>query len=165
MQKPCRYGVGGLSVINACAGCYSEDLPVVFVSGEDSSLSRQLTDCFPYSSCSCMHAQPDAVHIHIEMFPDTHYTSRAPGVTSRSGCIPTRHPALQTQNTKPRLAQNRCFSVAAHCQAAPTPTTLPATTQCTTPLGSLTWASSTGHSRRSPAMPQSCSTSQRHTTR
>lgn len=28
------YGVGGLSVINACAGCYSEDLPVIFVSGE-----------------------------------------------------------------------------------------------------------------------------------
>lgn len=29
----CRYGVGGLSVLNACAGCYSEDLPVIFVSG------------------------------------------------------------------------------------------------------------------------------------
>lgn len=27
------FGVGGLSVINACAGCYSEDLPVVFISG------------------------------------------------------------------------------------------------------------------------------------
>ena len=29
------YGVGGLSVINACAGCYSEDLPVIFVSGNE----------------------------------------------------------------------------------------------------------------------------------
>lgn len=29
----CRYGVGGLSVLNACAGCYSEDLPVIFISG------------------------------------------------------------------------------------------------------------------------------------
>jgi hypothetical protein len=27
------YGVGGLSAINACAGCYSEDLPVIFISG------------------------------------------------------------------------------------------------------------------------------------
>eukprot|EP00775_Hariotina_reticulata_P008490 gene8490-8672_t len=27
------YCVGGLSIINACAGCYSEDLPVIFISG------------------------------------------------------------------------------------------------------------------------------------
>ena len=27
------YCVGGLSLINACAGCYSEDLPVIFISG------------------------------------------------------------------------------------------------------------------------------------
>jgi hypothetical protein len=32
----CRYGVGGLSVLNACAGCYSEDLPVIFISGVNS---------------------------------------------------------------------------------------------------------------------------------
>jgi hypothetical protein len=29
------YGVGGLSAINACAGCYSEDLPVIFISGKN----------------------------------------------------------------------------------------------------------------------------------
>jgi len=29
--------VGGLSVINACAGCYSEDLPVLFISGGPNS--------------------------------------------------------------------------------------------------------------------------------
>jgi TPP-dependent 2-oxoacid decarboxylase len=28
------YGVGGFSVINAAAGCYSEDLPVIFILGE-----------------------------------------------------------------------------------------------------------------------------------
>ena len=27
------YGVGGFSVINAAAGCYSEDLPVIFITG------------------------------------------------------------------------------------------------------------------------------------
>lgn len=27
------YCVGGLSIINAAAGCYSEDLPVIFISG------------------------------------------------------------------------------------------------------------------------------------
>jgi pyruvate decarboxylase len=31
------YGVGGLSVINACAGCFSEDLPVIFISGGPNS--------------------------------------------------------------------------------------------------------------------------------
>ncbi|WIA21682.1 hypothetical protein OEZ85_000852 [Tetradesmus obliquus] len=31
------YCVGGLSLINACAGCYSEDLPVIFISGGPNS--------------------------------------------------------------------------------------------------------------------------------
>lgn len=38
------YGVGGLSVINACAGCYSEDLPVIFVSGEATQAAVVVAD-------------------------------------------------------------------------------------------------------------------------
>jgi TPP-dependent 2-oxoacid decarboxylase len=53
----CRYGVGGLSVLNACAGCYSEDLPVIFISGVQQCGSRGM--CRPCTAA--MHAHRHSI--------------------------------------------------------------------------------------------------------
>lgn len=151
LSSTCRYGVGGLSIINACAGCYSEDLPVVFVSGEETP------------------AQQTAHRLSGLAVLANACTLRLPPCTLRrtrsiAAGLKVSVTAGYSSPEETKCPWPTCW-LAVAAQVAPTPTTRPATTPCTTPSGNQTWASSTGPSRRSPATQPLCSTSQRRTTR
>ena len=47
--------VGGLSVINAIAGAYSENLPVICIVGKESSAHAVCMDFAPQSLIICSH--------------------------------------------------------------------------------------------------------------
>lgn len=46
------YGVGGYSLVNAAAGCFSEDLPVIFICGTFKTMDQN--NKFPALKTSCV---------------------------------------------------------------------------------------------------------------
>lgn len=99
-------------MLNACAGCYSEDLPVIFISGQDGGVVLFV----PFFTFHNISRSPS--HSHTHLTPHLHMCATHALFLNPAPPLPHLH----------YLPHTTCIM-----QVAPTPTTLPPTTQCTTP--------------------------------